>query len=271
MPKNLFFLLMAFLPLTAFSPANKNIGLGSAVNMAAKQRMLTQRMGKAYLYKTLGINLEQSTREIEASVTTFEENLRLLKAFSPSEEITHNISLMDTQWFIYKKIVTGEITRPHAQYVVENNSNILAACELTVNSIVAYAQTQNGASELPNMSAKEIAPLIATAGKQRMLCQRLALYFAAQKLGIKEGDVTANLKAAMTEFQQNLSMLFVAPANNTEVDDALSEVLTQWNKLRDHAGEIERGEFSATELFTLTNQILTSMDKVTSVYDRLLK
>lgn len=262
---------MAFLPLAAFSPVNKNIGLGSAVNMAAKQRMLTQRMGKAFLYKTLGINLEQSTREIEASVTTFEENLRLLKAFSPSEEITRNISLMDTQWFIYKKIVTGEITRPHAQYVVENNSNMLAACELTVSSIVSYAQMQSIGSEVPNLSAKEIAPLIATAGKQRMLCQRIALYFAAQKLGFKEGNVTATLQASMAEFQQNLNSLFTSPANNTDVDDALSEVLAQWNKLRDNAGEIERGEFSATELFTVTNQILTSMDKVASVYDKLLK
>ncbi|MEY2952098.1 MAG: hypothetical protein RLZZ401_185, partial [Pseudomonadota bacterium] len=59
-------------------------GIGDAINKAGRQRMLSQRMGKAWLSLGLGVQVEAARRVLDQSMALFDRQLTELKAFSPS-------------------------------------------------------------------------------------------------------------------------------------------------------------------------------------------
>jgi hypothetical protein len=58
---------------TTASESGNQISLGAAVNIAGKQRMLTQRMAKDFVYIGMNIHTELATRERASSIILFEE------------------------------------------------------------------------------------------------------------------------------------------------------------------------------------------------------
>ena len=60
------------------------LSIGSAVNLSGKQRMLTQRMAKTFIYMGMNINAEAANKERTASMILFEENLRALMSYTPN-------------------------------------------------------------------------------------------------------------------------------------------------------------------------------------------
>jgi hypothetical protein len=74
---------------TTASESGNQISLGAAVNIAGKQRMLTQRMAKDFVYIGMNIHTELATRERASSIILFEENFKVLSGFAPSEKSKH--------------------------------------------------------------------------------------------------------------------------------------------------------------------------------------
>ena len=64
--------------------AEPPLTLVAAINTAGLQRMLTQRIGKAYSQIGIGANPESSHQELQESVASFDENLAALEEFASS-------------------------------------------------------------------------------------------------------------------------------------------------------------------------------------------
>jgi nitrate/nitrite-specific signal transduction histidine kinase len=87
---------------TTASESGNQISLGAAVNIAGKQRMLTQRMAKDFVYIGMNIHTELATRERASSIILFEENFKVLSGFAPSEKIKAHLIKEEVLWKEYK-------------------------------------------------------------------------------------------------------------------------------------------------------------------------
>ena len=72
----------------ALPAANAQVAdLSDAINKAGRQRMLSQRMGKAWLAMLLSVEKTSAQLVLDKSITLFDRQLLELKAFAPNPEV----------------------------------------------------------------------------------------------------------------------------------------------------------------------------------------
>jgi hypothetical protein len=76
---------------------------GQLVNLAGRQRMLSQRMAKAYFFRQLGVNAGPAGEMMDAAVKEFAKAHETLKA-SPQNtpQIKTELALAEQQWFFFR-------------------------------------------------------------------------------------------------------------------------------------------------------------------------
>jgi hypothetical protein len=250
------------------------ITVGASVNISGKQRMLTQRMAKAYMYIGMNINTEAANREKNNSIILFEENLKSLMAFTPTDKINLLLLKEETLWKEYKKLITSEVTKDNAKQILETNTTILNACDDVVKAYVEYAGSLK--KEVDGVSSAIIADNINTSGRQRMLSQRITFYYAAYVWGVAESATALRLKNLAEFLQQNFSQLITSEVNNTEIDDAIAGVVGDWRDIeekcvKDNCYTFENKGVEVGKMYTFSATVLSKMDKITAMYAKLLE
>lgn len=242
-----------------------SISVGTAINIAAKNRMLTQRLGKAYLMKVLEAEVNSAQREIESSTVLFEENLRLLNEFAPTKAIKEEVKRVENQWAIYKSIIQNGVSRDNALQIISGNTEMLNYSHAIVTSLIKYALTLPMANSDPMLSNEIVARNINLSGRCRSLPQRMALYYLAYYAGLTN-DLKV-FKEAFDEFGQNLTVLLSSTGNTQEIEDALSMILSSWKVLRDDYNAITNKSITPQQIYDLTSQLLNAADRVVILYD----
>ncbi|TAG49399.1 MAG: hypothetical protein EAZ30_03095 [Betaproteobacteria bacterium] len=157
------------------------------INAAAAQRMLSQRMAKAYVMGVLGVNPAQSGEILAASVRQFKANAALLRAANLPPETQRLIALVETQATPMLTAAAAAPAKESVAAVIKSSEDTLAAAETAVRAMPAL--TIPGAS------------LIVLAGRQRMLSQRAAKYFLLYQTGNKTPEVRAAYEKSMRDFE----------------------------------------------------------------------
>ena len=83
------------------------VDLNDAINKAGRQRMLSQRMGKAWLalvHKTQSANAKAV---LDKSMALFDRQLVELKAYAPSNDIRDTYIQLEGAWSDYKTALVG--------------------------------------------------------------------------------------------------------------------------------------------------------------------
>jgi hypothetical protein len=248
--------------------------VGASINTSGKQRMLTQRMGKTYMYIGMNVNTEAAAREKSNSVILFEENLKILLTFTPTEKIKTLLLKEEALWKEYKKLVVSEVTKENAKLILESNTTILNACDDVVKAYVEYASTLQ--KEVDGVSAGIIAENINTSGRQRMLSQRLTFYYAAYVWGVAESATALRLKNLAEFLQQNFSRLITSEVNTSEIDDAIAGVVGDWREIeekcvKDNCFTFENKGVEVGKMYSFSTTVLGKMDKITAMYAKLLE
>ena len=81
--------------------------LADAINKAGRQRMLSQRMGKAWLAMVHKTEDRSAQAVLDKSMALFDRQLAELKAFSPSPEIRETYTALEGAWSDYKGTLVG--------------------------------------------------------------------------------------------------------------------------------------------------------------------
>jgi nitrate/nitrite-specific signal transduction histidine kinase len=200
---------------------SQNMTIGQAVNIAGRQRMLTQRMAKARLYRTMSINVDICQKELSSSMTIFEETLKNLVAYSPNPKVKIRFAKVETLWPEYKAALSNDTSANAAFSIISQNTKILTACDEAVQELVSYSKTIAAEGDDSAISPEAIANNVNIAGRMRMLSQRLTLYYGAHYSNLDK-EAMKTILLVSSNIQQGVSFLMMSDINTTDIDDAIS-------------------------------------------------
>jgi Type IV pili methyl-accepting chemotaxis transducer N-term len=239
-------------------PAQARIStLNEAINKAGRQRMLSQRMAKAWLALGQDIAPERAQKVMADSLALFERQLAELQAFAPTPTIQATYASLALAWADYKVALTTQAPARAA-------APLLLALDARVLKLA-----HQGTVQLEQLSAMAIGKLVNIAGRQRMLSQRTAKFYLSQRWGADVPEAARELLTARQEFKSALKTLHDAPQATPSIRDQLALAEQQWvffenalNRLAEASGAQHR----AAEVFATSENILQVMDKVTGLY-----
>ncbi|WP_378176408.1 type IV pili methyl-accepting chemotaxis transducer N-terminal domain-containing protein [Aquimarina sp. SS2-1] len=275
MKSNITTLLIAFITLCPFtdmigqSNSFGTITYAKAVNVSGKQRMLSQKMSKAYLLLAKGISDESIKKELNSSKFIFEKQLQILTQNASSASTKLSLKKVTKLWTDFKTVITSPPDIQNSLRIVKSNTDLLKACNEVVISIENSFNYNNQFFQNKN---EELVNIINKSGKQRMLSQRLCLYYTANTMfkGDSE-DYKKILTKVYSEFDSAIGELLISSHNTTEIEEELGSVMSYWEKFQMNQRGLFDGDFSLQEMFTTTNQLTKSFNKITGLYEGVSK
>ena len=228
--------------------------LGEAVNQSGRQRMLSQRMAKAWLALARGIEPRRAERALGASVRLFEQQLGALRAWAPDPALRVTLAGLDEAWTPFRaRLTQGTPDAAEAAALLALDARVLT---------LAHQATQ----QIEGLMARPVGRLINIAGRQRMLSQRMAkLKLAPAAAGV---NATA-LEEARAAFVTAMGVLGAAPENDATLKEALALAQGQWTlyePLLRRPGTPEGRD--AADLFVASENLLSALDQMTALYAR---
>ncbi len=234
------------------------INLNDAINKAGRQRMLSQRMGKAWLSIGQDIQTDSAKKILDQSMALFDRQLVELKAFAPAGETRETYTELEGVWSDYKSILVGRSpSQGRAQSMLEQSGKILALAH-------------KGTGLFETQSGRPVGKLVNMAGRQRMLSQRMAEYYMAVNWSVNTSSSLQELTKARNEFVPALEILRNASEATPQIKQELLLADNQWlffdNALKVNVASTK----AANDVFMTSENLLQVMDRVTGMYAKIL-
>jgi uncharacterized protein YeaO (DUF488 family) len=226
-----------------------------AIDMAGRQRMLTQRITKAYVQIGLNADVGESLYELQDAITTFEEQLYVLQAFAPTTELTAALADISAKWAPFKQIAEAEPTKDGARRLHRMDEQLLRASDDVVHLLMDISDVE--ASHLVNMS-----------GRQRMLSQRLAKFYMLEAAALGSPSLQLDMERARSDFVGGLDVLESAPENTPSIDELLKQAREQWLWL-DTSTRPGEGSYYPIIVMRTSEKLLHLMEDLTRLYTEL--
>ncbi len=114
--------------------------VGNLINIAGRQRMLSQRMAKFYFFERLGIEADASRLALEKAVREFVDAMKVLRESSETtESIAAELALADQQWFFFDAAIKEPAGDQAAKNIATTSERILQQLDLVVTRYEALA------------------------------------------------------------------------------------------------------------------------------------
>ncbi len=242
-------------------PAHAQVAhLNDAINKAGRQRMLSQRMGKAWLALAHKVQESAARQVLEQSLALFERQLAELKAYAPNSTIRDTYGQLDAAWAAHKAtLLAGTPALAGAAAMLQADAKVLALAH-------------QGTVQYEAASGKPVGHLVNVAGRQRMLSQRMAKFYLAAQLPVDAATAAAEIAKARTEFVAATEVLRKAPEANERIRQELLLGDGQWVFFDAALQRMQAGGAAGntsrqvSDVFVASENLLSSMDRVTGLY-----
>lgn len=229
--------------------------IGAMIDQSGLQRMLSQRMLKAYAQILFEVDPEGAQEQLEDAVLLFDQQLDGLTKQAPSQKVLIALQKVDDIWQEFKPVMQAPVSMKGLHVLLSLDESLLEATHDVVLELQAHAGTAP-------------ARLVNTAGRQRMLSQRIAKLYTLASGGVRTAGLDQQLQSARYEFEGALAHLLQAPENTSEITRGLQEVERQWIIFRTsfqlhNDGE---GKYIPFLVARAAEKIFRQMDQVTAHY-----
>jgi len=219
--------------------------------MAGKQRMLSQRVLKAYAQLSLNVIPDKATAILASSLDELKSSNASLRAVAKDS----NLAALQAQSTLIDKLAAVTAMPPSdstVQQALQISEELLGNAETVTQGFI-----KSGA-EAP-------AAMVNLAAMQRMLSQRAASAYLVYQTGAKSPEVKARALKAAADFKSAISAFDDAKTEFPQVADRIEMARVQMVFFEHALSNIDRptkGQF--TTIATTSERILGEMDSMTS-------
>lgn len=168
--------------------ADAPVSLTSLVNIAGRQRMLTERSAKAWLMWGQGLAPVRARSMLRQSIAQFDSQAELLAAVPVRHHISESMQVVSGAWNAYRELLQEPPCKEGLLPLISASDAVVAALDRLIQRFVTRS---DGAT----------CGLINRAGRQRMLMQRLAKMYLCWQWGLDEAVCVEALAADRAEFE----------------------------------------------------------------------
>jgi hypothetical protein len=229
--------------------------IAELLNIAGKQRMLSQRIAKDYLYISKKVAVDKASKQFNQSLNAFRKSQKYLAETINDDEIKNLITFVDMSEKELEETAKKPFSLDNAQLVLDLSESMLEGSQYIVDSLKTHAKTQDSI-------------IVATSGKQRMLAQRIAKYYIAYQAGIKDKNTIDQMKSTVKLFDESNKALLNNVSNTSDISQKLKKINSLWKIVYKFYLNIEKGGLPFI-VFTSADDITSKMDKVTELYTKL--
>jgi len=227
------------------------------IDVAGKQRMLSQRIAKDYLYAGRKVASAKANKQLRASLDELLSAHQTLVKSINDPDIVNLLAFVEMSTEDFETTSKEEFTIDNAQLVIDLSESMLEGSQYVVDSLKQTVKIEE-------------SKIVGQAGKQRMLSQRIAKYYIAYQAGIKDKNTVDQMKAAVASFTEAHAVLMANSANTPEINKKLNEIDRLWKIVYKFYLNIEKGGLPLI-VFNTTDNITKKMNKITGLYVELYK
>jgi len=227
------------------------------IDIAGRQRMLSQRIAKDYMYIGYKTAVRKANKQLKESFEEFTTAHEKLANSINNEEIKNMLDFVKISSEDFGTMSKEAFNLDNAQLILDLSESMLEGNQYVVTAL----------RDMLNISASKI---VDDSGRQRMLSQRIAKYYIAYQLGIRDKNTIDQMHAAVKLFSESHQMLMSNKTNTPEVNRKLNEIDRLWKIVHKFYLNIEKGGLPLI-VFSTTDKITIKMNEVTKLYVEIYK
>ena len=246
---------------------------GTVINLAGKQRMLTQKMSKEALFMAKGIDADKNKEALAKTAELFDKTLKglitgdkdLNLPKTDNKEIVEQLNKVTELWTAFKtsidKVVAGKSDKATLEAIAKENIPLLK----NMNKAVGMFAKASGSKLDP-----EMAKTINLAGKQRMLTQKMTKELLLVANGIDADANKANAKKTGELFESTLKDL-TDKCKKDEIKKQLGVVAKLWGDYKVIIEKVDTSDASLKKAEELNMPLLKEMNNAVKMFEASIK
>lgn len=256
---------------------NKQMGI--VINLAGRQRMLTQKMSKEVLLVYLGVDKKTNRTNLGKSAVTFAITLKGLingskdlglKA-TQDKDILKQVDIVSGQWIDFAKniipaIKGSKLDLPFIENISKQNLPLLNEMDKAVSMY-----EKNAGADL-----NDFAAVVNLSGRQRMLTQKMTKEYLLIAADVDVKGNKKNLKSTIALFDQTLKNLRdgnpsqgLSKTTEPRIREQLASVDKLWQEYKTVLKTMDFSKAGLEKVATLNLPLLKKMNTAVKMYEEL--